>query len=166
MMQSKVEVTISVIIHATENANIVINAIGDLGVKHDVFESTKTTGHFNNIITIYNARITGNDARHFVQKFTEMLSDDDLDMLIKQSPERTVDSRLHIRIEKQTMIRDRRIEIINLYESDNKDDDHNQRNITRDMIKIKIYTPIYNKRDTVQVFEKILRGNSNSNSKP
>ena len=154
IMQNKVEVAISVIVHATENPDKVINAISELGVKHDVFEFTETTGHYNNMITIYNAKITGNDAKYFMQKFTEMISKDDLDMLIEQSPERTVDSRLHIRIDKQTIIRDRRIEIINLYESD---DESNQQNTTKDMIKIKIFTPIYNKKDTAKVFERILR---------
>lgn len=152
----KIEVTISVIIHATENSDIILDALSELGVKNDAFESTKTTGHFDNIIMIYDAKITGKDARHFVQKFTEMSSDDSINALIRQSPERTSKSKLHIRIDKQVLIREQRLEIINLDDDDNQTHSQQQQNNIKDVIKIKIHTPIYNKKEIMSTFEDVL----------
>ena len=59
--------------------------------------------------------------------------------LIEEIDERTVDSRFHFRLDKQELINGNTI--IN----------------ERGMIKIKIHTPIYNKKDTVESFTKIFQ---------
>lgn len=161
MTQRRLEAAVSVIVHATEDSDTILNAISEMRIKNCAFEPTKTTGHFNNAITIYDARVRGMDARRFVQRLSGMLSVDDMDALIGQIHERAVNSNLHIRIDKQVLIRDRRIQIINLY-----DTDHLQQNDSgvKDVIKIKIHTPIYNKKDTRRIFEEILRaGNATGN---
>jgi len=53
--------------------------------------------------------------------------------------ERTVDSRFHMRLDKQELIKG------------------NLRVSEKDTIKIKIHTPIYNKKDTVKLFTEILQ---------
>lgn len=161
MAQRRVEVTVSVIVHATEDSDVILNAISEMEIKNDAFESTKTTGHFNNTITIYDAKVKGRDARRFVQKLSDMLSAEDMNALIGQIHERAVNSGLHIRIDKQILIRDRRIEIINLY-----DTDHLRQNGggVKDVIKIKIHTPIYSKKDTRLSFEEVLRADNAAGS--
>ena len=58
--------------------------------------------------------------------------------IIEEIEERTQDSRLHIRLSKQDLINGK----ISFQE--------------QDTIKIKIHTPIYNKKNTVKIFSEIL----------
>ena len=149
MMQRKVEVSVSAIIHATESPSIILGALNEtLGIKEDEFEPTTTTGHFGNPIMIYDAMVKGRDARQVMQRFSCMLSDDTADALVGQIAERTVDSRLHLRIDKQVLVRDRRLEIVDAYGDGAK----------KEGIKIKIHTPIYSRKEIVPAFESMLRG--------
>ena len=72
-------------------------------------------------------------------KLIESISKDQINKLIEEVEERTVDSRLHIRLDKQEFIKG------NLVLTD------------RDAIKVKIYTPIYNKKDTVKIFSQVFQ---------
>jgi Predicted exosome subunit len=63
-----------------------------------------------------------------MEKLLELLSEDQINSLIEEIEERTIDSKFHMRLDKQELIRG---------------------NITiseKDTIKIKIHTPIYNKK--------------------
>ena len=151
--QKRIEVAISVIVHATEDSDRILDAINDtLGVGSDAFSITKTTGHFDNPITIYDADMSKRDARQFVAKLSSTLSEDDIRALANQIDERTVNSRFHLRIDKQVLVRDKRVEIVGLH------DYYLDENSNKDVLKIKIHTPIYSKKDTIRVFEKILYG--------
>ena len=151
MAQKRIEVGVSVIIHATEDHGRVLEAISDtLGVEPDAFDAVNTSGHFDNPITIYDADVSGRDARRFVVRFSDALSEDDMPILASQIDERTVNSRFHIRVDKQVLVRDNRIEIVGLRESPDGN--------SKDVIKIKIHTPIYNKKNTARIFEEILHG--------
>jgi len=57
--------------------------------------------------------------------------------MVQEIEERTVDSRFHIRLDKQELIKG------NLIFKE------------KDAVKLKIHTPIYNKKDTVKIFSKI-----------
>lgn len=157
--ERKMEVSASVIVHATEDPRIVTGAASQmLGIQEDAFTGTNTTGHFGNPISVYDVNLTGADAALSVRRFVGMLSGIDVDALEVQIQERTVDSRLHLRIDKQVLIRNGRPEIIGLHGSGGHGEEGNGG--SKDAIKIKIHTPIYSKKDAVPAFVEILRGSA------
>jgi len=139
-MVDKLEVTIDVIIHATEEITKFLKSFEEMfELKEGDFTVNQTTGHFENPITILNAKIEKNQAQKFVEKLVGSLSNDQIKELIEEIEERTVDSRFHIRLDKQEFIKG------NLMFKE------------KDAIKVKIHTPIYNKKDTVKIFSKIFQ---------
>lgn len=139
-MVDKLEVTIDVIIHATEDISKFLKSFEEIfELKEGDFTVNQTTGHFENPITVLNAKIEKNQAQKFVEKLVRSLSNDQIKELVKEIEERTVDSRFHIRLDKQEFIKG------NLMFKE------------KDAIKVKIHTPIYNKKDTVKIFSKIFQ---------
>ncbi len=139
-MVDKLEVTIDVIIHATEDISKFLKSFEEIfELKEGDFTVNQTTGHFENPITVLNAKIEKNQAQKFVEKLVESLSNDQIKELVEEIEERTVDSRFHIRLDKQEFIKG------NLMFKE------------KDAIKVKIHTPIYNKKDTVKIFSKIFQ---------
>lgn len=140
MMVDKLEVTIDVIIHATEDISKFLKSFEEtFELKEEDFIVNQTTGHFENPIIILNAKIEKNQAQKFVEKLVRSLSNDQIKELIEEIEERTVDSRFHIRLDKQEFVKG------NLMFKE------------KDAIKVKIHTPIYNKKDTVKIFSKIFQ---------
>jgi hypothetical protein len=138
-MVDKLEVTIDVIIHATEDISKFLKSFEDIFELNDSFTVNETLGHYENSITILSRKIDKKQAQKFVWKLIESLPKDQISKLIEEIEERTVDSRLHIRLDKQEFVNG------NIVLSD------------RDAIKVKIYTPIYNKKDTVKIFSEIFQ---------
>ncbi|MEX2192453.1 MAG: RNA-binding domain-containing protein [Nitrosarchaeum sp.] len=139
-MVDKLEVTIDVIIHATEDISKFLKSFEEIfELKEGDFTVNQTTGHFENPITVLNAKIEKNQAQKFVEKLVESLSNNQIKELVEEIEERTVDSRFHIRLDKQEFIKG------NLMFKE------------KDAIKVKIHTPIYNKKDTVKIFSKIFQ---------
>ena len=139
-MVDKIEVSIDVIIHATEDISKIYQAFEEiLELKEEDFTVIETTGHFDNPITMLNAKIVKKQAQKFMKKLLELLSAEQKNELIDEIEERTVDSRFHLRLDKQELINGR----ISISE--------------KDTIKLKIHTPIYNKKDTVKTFTEIFQ---------
>ena len=139
-MIDKIEVTIDVIIHATEDISKIFQSFEEvLDLKEGNFTIHETTGHFDNPIIMLNAKIVKKEAQNFMKKFLGLLSTEQISELIEEIEERTTDSRFHMRLDKQELIKG---------------------NITfreKDTIKLKIHTPIYNKKDTVKTFTEIFQ---------
>jgi len=139
-MIDKIEVTIDVIIHATEDISKIFQSFEEvLDLKEGNFTIHETTGHFDNPIIMLNAKIVKKEAQNFMKKFLGLLSTEQISELIEEIEERTIDSRFHMRLDKQELIKG---------------------NITfreKDTIKLKIHTPIYNKKDTVKTFTEIFQ---------
>jgi len=139
-MIDKIEITIDVIVHATEDILKIFQSFEDyLDLKKSDFTVNETIGHFENPIIILNAKIVKKQAQNFMRKLLGLLSAKQIDQLIDEIEERTVDSRFHMRIDKQELING------NLVVSQ------------KETIKIKIHTPIYNKKDTVKTFTEIFQ---------
>ena len=139
-MKDKIEVTIDVIIHATEDISKIFQSFEEhLDLKEEDFAVRETTGHFDNPIVILNARIVKKQAQDFMKKFLGLLSIEQINELIEEIEERTVDSRFHIRLDKQELIKG------NIIFRE------------KDTIKLKIYTPIYNKKNTIKKFTEIFQ---------
>ncbi len=139
-MIDKIEVTIDVIIHATEDISKIFQSFEELlDLKEENFTIHETTGHFDNPITLLNAKIVKKEAQKFMKKLLELLSIEQINELIEEIEERTVDSRFHMRLDKQELIKG---------------------NLTfreKETIKIKIHTPIYNKKNMVKTFTEIFQ---------
>jgi hypothetical protein len=139
-MAHKIEITIDVIVHATEDISKIFQSFDDiLNVKEDDFTIEKTEGHYENPISLLNAKIVKKQAQNFMSILLEALSLEQVKELIEEIEERTVDSRFHMRLDKQELIKG------NLVVSE------------KGTIKLKIHTSIYNKKDTVKIFSEIFQ---------
>jgi len=139
-MIDKIQVTIDVIIHATEDISKIFQSFEELlDLKEENFTIHETTGHFDNPITVLNAKIVKKEAQNFMKKLLELLSIEQINELIEEIEERTVDSRFHMRLDKQELIKG------NLTFSE------------KETIKIKIHTPVYNKKNMVKTFTEIFQ---------
>ena len=143
-MINKIEITIDVIVHATEDISKIFQAFDEfLNVKEEEFTINETTGHFDNPIIILNVKIIKKQAQRFVKRLLELLTNDEINMLIEEIEERIVDSRFHMRLDKQELIKGK------LVISE------------KETIKLKIHSPIYNKKDTVKIFTEIFQSQLN-----
>ena len=92
-MIDKIEVTINVIVHATEDVSKIFQSFDLLNLKEDDFTIQETFGHFENPIIMLNAKIIKKQAQSFMKKLLELLSDDQINGLIEEIDERTTDSK-------------------------------------------------------------------------
>ncbi|MEX0862823.1 RNA-binding domain-containing protein [Nitrosopumilus sp.] len=139
-MIDKIEITINVIVHATEDILKIFQSFEEvLDLKEEEFTMNETIGHYENPIVVLNAKIVKKQAQNLIRKLIELLPTEQISKLIEEIEERTVDSRFHMRIDKQELVNG------NLRVKDN------------DTIQIKIHTPIYNKKDTVKTFTEIFQ---------
>ncbi|NWJ56266.1 exosome protein [Marine Group I thaumarchaeote] len=139
-MIDKIQVTIDVIIHATEDISKIYQSFKELlDLKEENFTIHETVGHFDNPIIILNAKMVKKEAQNFMKKLLGLLSIEQINQLIEEIEERTVDSRFHMRLDKQELVKGNLV----LRE--------------KDTIKIKIYAPIYNKKNTVKIFTEIFQ---------
>jgi RNA binding exosome subunit len=68
-MADKLEVTIDVIVHATEDIAKIFESFDEiLELKEEQFSISETTGHYENPITLLNTTITKKQAQNFVKK--------------------------------------------------------------------------------------------------
>ena len=139
-MVEKLEITIDVIVHATEDISKIFQSFNDvLEIEKNDFTLTETTGYFENIIIILNTKIIKKQAKIFMKKFLKLLSNNQINQLIEEIEERTIDSKFHFRLDKQELVKGK----IELSE--------------KDTVRIKVHTPIYNKKDTVKIFSEIFQ---------
>jgi RNA binding exosome subunit len=139
-MVDKIEITIDVIVHATEDISKIFQSFEEiLDVKEEDFTIEETMGHYENPIIVLNTKIVKKQAQNFMNKLLELLSAEQVNDLIEEIDERTVDSKFHIRFDKQELIRG------NLVIKE------------KDTVKLKIHTPIYNKKNTVKIFTEIFQ---------
>ena len=80
------------------------------------------------------AKIVKKQAQNLMSKILELLPVEQINELTEEIEERIDDSRFHMRLDKQGLIKG------NLIISE------------KETIKLKIHTPIYNKKDTVKIF--------------
>jgi RNA binding exosome subunit len=137
---TKLEITIDVIVHATENLAKFFEAFKEMfGLEEEEFSISNVKGHFENPITVLRAKITKKPAIGLLEKFLKKISEEQKTEIKQEIEERTENSTLHIRLDKQEFIQGR----ISFIE--------------KEAIRLKIHTPIYNKKDTVKVFNEIFQ---------
>jgi len=137
-MVHKIEITIDVIVHATEDIAKIFQSFEDvLNLKEDNFVLEEVEGHYENPIIMLKAKIVKKQAQNLMSKMLELLPVEQINELTEEIEERTDDSKFHMRLDKQELIKG------NLIVSE------------KETIKLKIHTPIYNKKDTVKIFTEI-----------
>ncbi len=138
-MTNKLEVTVEIIVHATEDLKTILDAFEKLfEIKEEGFSKKNLTGHFENPITMLNAKITKKKAENFIQKLVMKIPKGQLDELIGDLENRIQNSSLHVRLGKQDLIQG----IVSLQE--------------KDVIKLKIFMPIYQKKNTLKNYADLL----------
>jgi RNA binding exosome subunit len=139
-MVDKLEITIDVIVHATEDISKIFQSFNEiLEIDEESFSITETTGYFENPIILLNAKLVKRQSKAAMKKFLKLLSINQINQLIEEIEERTEDSKFHLRLDKQQLVKGK----LELSE--------------KDTIKIKIHTPIYNKKDTIKKFSEIFQ---------
>ena len=139
-MIHKIEITIDVIIHATEDVSKILQSFDEvLEIEEEQFTSIETTGYFENPIIILSAKLVKKQGQNFIKNMLELLPINQINELVEEIEERTIDSRFHLRLDKQELVKGKLI----ISE--------------KDTVKIKIHTPIYNKKDTVKIFTEIFQ---------
>ncbi len=99
-MANKIEVTIDVIIHATEDISKFFNIFEEIfGLKKEEFSLQNLTGHFDNPITLLNAKITKKSANNFVNILVSKMSQEQIEQIIENIEERLENSNLHLRLD-------------------------------------------------------------------
>ena len=137
-MIDKLEITIDVIVHATEDISKIFQSFNDiLEIEEESFAITETTGYYENPIIMLNAKLVKKQAKSFMEKFLKLLSKNQINQLIEEIEERIADSKFHLRLDKQELIKG----VVVLSE--------------KDTIKIRIHTPIYNKKESIRKFSEV-----------
>ena len=139
-MIDKLEITIDVIVHATEDISKIFQSFNDvLEIKEESFSITETTGYYENPIIMLNAKLVKKQAKSFMEKFLKLLSSNQINQLTEEIEERIADSKFHLRLDKQELING----VVVLSE--------------KDTIKIRIHTPIYNKKESIRKFSEVFQ---------
>ena len=139
-MIDKLEITIDVIVHATEDISKIFQSFNDiLEIEEESFAITETTGYYENPIIMLNAKLVKKQAKSFMEKFLKLLSKNQINQLIEEIEERIEDSKFHLRLDKQELIKG----VVVLSE--------------KDTIKIRIHTPIYNKKESIRKFSEVFQ---------
>ena len=139
-MIDKLEITIDVIVHATEDISKIFQSFNDmLEIEENDFNVTETTGYYENPIIMLNTKLVKKQAKAFMKKFLKLLSNDQISQLIEEIEERVADSKFHLRLDKQELIKG----VVKLSE--------------KETVKIKIHTPIYNKKESIQKFSEVFQ---------
>ena len=140
-MIDKLEITIDVIVHATEDISKIFQSFNDiLEIEENDFNVTETTGYYENPIIILNTKLVKKQAKAFMKKFLKLLSNDQINQLIEEIEERVADSKFHLRLDKQELVKG----VVKLSE--------------KETVKIKINTPIYNKKESIRKFSEVFQG--------
>ena len=139
-MIDKLEITIDTIVHATEDISKIFQSFYDiLEIEEESFTITETTGYYENPIIMLNAKLVKKQAKSFMEKFLKLLSKNQINQLIEEIEERIADSKFHLRLDKQKLING----VVVLSE--------------KDTIKIRIHTPIYNKKESIRKFSEVFQ---------
>ena len=139
-MIARIEITVDVIVHATEDISKLFQSFEKvLKLKEEDFAMEESVGHYENPIVMLSAKIVKKQAQDLIHKIFESSPTEQTDSLIEEIEERTIDSRFHMRLDKQELI--------------------NGKIIVREKgtIQLKIFTPIYNKKNTVKIFTEIFQ---------
>lgn len=135
-MTNGLKITIDVIIHATEDDSKFVRIFDEYFGLNE-FTRTATSGYYNNPIIILGTELKRDEAQNFLDRLQKMLTVPQKNIIIDEIEQRITDSKIYLRFGKQEFLNGE----LNLKEDD--------------AIKIKIHTPIYNKKNAKETFRKM-----------
>lgn len=139
-MSLGVQVTMDVIVHATEDAGRIYGAFEEtFGINRDAFKARKAEGHFDNPILMLRVRVSNDAAARVLERISSGLSRRERDEVADTLGERASGSGLYLRIGKQELVRGR----IVLEEED--------------AVRIRIHRASYAKGDAVAQYADLLK---------
>ena len=143
-MNNKLEITIDMIVHATEDISKITEPFMEIfDIEEESFNKTETTGYFDNPIIMLNTKLVKKQAKTFLKKFLGLLAEPQINQLIEEIEERTEDSKFHLRLDKQELVQGKLVLS------------------QKDTVKIKIHTPVYNKKNTREIFSELFQSHLN-----
>ncbi len=139
-MANQVEVSIEIILHATEDRKKIFVPIFEVfQVKEEEFSQEEITGHYGNTILFFRITLTKKRAEGFVKMLVSKMSKLQLDEVLDNLDMYFEDSSLFLRIGKGELVR--------------KNVSLQQNNA----IKIRIKVPIYRKDDIAKTYTELLK---------
>ena len=138
-MANKIQVSIGAIVQSTESISKLLNAFEEnFDIKEEEFSRNEIKGHFDNPIVLLNTSIEKKKAKDFIHNLISRIPEEQIKRITNEIPERTINSSFHMRIDRDELLRNK----ISINE--------------KSTIKLKIQIPIYNKKETVSEFSRIL----------
>ena len=139
-MANQLEVSIEIILHATEDKRKIFEPLLELfQISEEEFSEERVIGHYGNPILFFRATITKKRAEEFVRKLVSKISQAQISEIIENIDMYFEDSSIFLRIGKEDIVG----KAIKLQQNN--------------AIKIKIKAPIYKKDDVVRTYTKLLR---------
>ena len=84
-MNNKLEITIDMIVHATEDISKITERFMEIfDIEVESFNKTETTGYFDNPIIMLNTKLVKKQAKIFLKKFLDLLSEPQINQLIEE----------------------------------------------------------------------------------
>ncbi len=138
-MVNHIEITVEIIIHATEDKKKIFEPIYKLfEIKEEEFVQERLIGHFGNPILMMKTKLGKKRAEEFIKKLVSKISKSQIDEFLQNIDMCFEGSSLFIRIGKEGLVR----KSISLQQND--------------ALKIKISTPVYKKNELVKTYLKLL----------
>lgn len=139
-MANQTEITIEIILHATEDTKKVFDPIFDVfQIKEEEFAEEKIIGHYGNPILFFRTTLVKKRAEEFFRVLISKISQKELDEVVDNINMYFEGSSLFLRIGKGEIVN----KIISLQQND--------------AIKIRIKVPIYKKDEIARTYTKLLR---------
>ncbi len=139
-MANQTEITIEIILHATEDTKKVFDPIFDVfQIKEEEFAEEKIIGHYGNPISFFRTTLVKKRAEEFFRVLISKISQKELDEVVDNINMYFEGSSLFLRIGKGEIVN----KIISLQQND--------------AIKIRIKVPIYKKDEIARTYTKLLR---------
>ena len=137
-MANKIQVSISVIVQSTEDISKLFKAFEEnFEIKEEEFIRNETKGHFDNPIILLNISLEKKQAKNFIHNLISRIPKKEIERIIEEIPERTINSSFHMRIDRDELLRG------------------NISSNEKSTIKLKIQVPVYNKKETVNEFSRL-----------
>ena len=138
-MSDTIEITINMIVHATESVDKFYSASERLfGIVKDQFRIRNTMGHFDNPILMLSVKVSDKMAMRILERISLVLSRQEKQDILNTINERMDNSGLYIRISKQEFIKG------NIVLED------------KNAVRIRIHRPVYKKKEMVQQYQSLL----------
>ena len=136
----QLEVKINLILHATEDENIVLEKLEEnFGIEQKDFQIEQIPGHFNNPILLVSSKLKRKPAQNFVSLFFSKMKRDEFQEIFNDVEEFVTSSGLNLRISKQKLVSG----ILTISKEDT--------------IKINISTPVYVKNQTKKIYQELMK---------